>query len=56
MLVINGIGPTKVKSVRLATDEVVVRMVDGTELLYRRTRNESGEALQIRRGSQTSKL
>lgn len=41
MLVINKIGPTKVKSVRLASDVVIVRLVDGAEILYRRIENES---------------
>jgi len=36
MLVINKIGPTKVKSVRLTSDEVVVRLIDGRELVYTR--------------------
>ena len=44
MLVINKIGPTKIKSVRLEAYRVVVRMVDGRELIYRRIENESNSS------------
>ena len=56
MLVVNKIGPARVKSVRLASDTVVVRLVDGTELLYRRVEGEGSEKIQVRCGPQTSRL
>jgi len=43
MLVVNKLGPAKVKSVRLADDVVVVRLVDGAELLYRRIKKGEDE-------------
>jgi len=41
VLVVNKIGPAKVKSVVLELERVVVRLVDGRELCYRRFKNES---------------
>ena len=57
MLVINKIGPTKIKSVKLASDVVVVRLVSGTEILYKRIENnESSEKIQIRCCASSSRL
>ena len=40
MLVINNIGPTKVRKVVLRPNTVIVVMKDGTEIIYRRVGNE----------------
>ena len=56
MLVINRIGPTGIKKVVLRLDVVVVYMVDGTEISYRRVVHACSEEVQVRRSSQTSGL
>ena len=44
MLVINKIGLATVKSVRLESNVVTVRLVEGQVLVYRRTENESNSS------------
>ena len=44
MLVINKIGPAKVKRVVLELERVVVRLVTGEEIIYRRVKSESNSS------------
>jgi len=51
MLVVNKLGVAKIKKVRLDSERIVVEMVDGKKLVYRRVENESLQEVQIRRSS-----
>ena len=51
MLVVNKLGVAKIKKVSLDSERIVVEMVDGKKLVYRRVENESLQEVQIRRSS-----